>query len=58
MLTEIYIEALLVDEELADQVWEKWINGHLSALDAAVLWYLIVDCVNGMLLFGSGNLWR
>jgi len=22
MLTEIYIEALLVDEELADQVWE------------------------------------
>ena len=24
MLTEIYIEALLVDEELADQVWEVW----------------------------------
>jgi len=24
MLTEIYIEALLVDEELADQVWEIW----------------------------------
>ena len=22
MLTEIYIEALLVDEELADQVWD------------------------------------
>ncbi len=22
MLTELYIEALLVDEELADQVWE------------------------------------
>jgi hypothetical protein len=22
VLTEIYIEALLVDEELADQVWE------------------------------------
>ena len=22
MLTEIYIEALLVDEDLADQVWE------------------------------------
>jgi hypothetical protein len=22
MLTEFYIEALLVDEELADQVWE------------------------------------
>ena len=24
MLTEIYIEALLVDEELADQVWDVW----------------------------------
>ena len=24
MLTELYIEALLVDEELADQVWEAW----------------------------------
>jgi len=27
MLTEIYIEALLVDEELADQVWEAWGRG-------------------------------
>ncbi len=24
MLTEIYIEAPLVDEELADQVWDAW----------------------------------
>ncbi len=24
VLTDIYIEALLVDEELADQVWEAW----------------------------------
>ena len=24
MLTEFYIEALLVDEELADEVWEAW----------------------------------
>jgi len=23
MLTEIYIEALMVDEELADQAWDK-----------------------------------
>jgi len=27
MLTEIYISALLVDEELADQVWEAWDKG-------------------------------
>jgi len=24
MLTEIYIEALLIDEELADQDWADW----------------------------------
>ena len=24
MLTDIYIEDLLVDKELADQVWEAW----------------------------------
>jgi len=24
MLTEIYIEALLADDEAADQVWEAW----------------------------------
>ncbi len=32
MLTEIYIEALLVDEELADQVWEAWDVGRLMRL--------------------------
>ncbi len=30
MLTEIYIEALLVDEELADQVWEAWDKWEIS----------------------------
>ncbi len=29
MLTEIYIEALLVDEELADQVWGLGMLGRL-----------------------------
>jgi hypothetical protein len=27
MLTKIYIEALLIDEDLADQVWEAWDAG-------------------------------
>ena len=31
MLTEIYIEALLVDEDLADQVWEAWDKGELPS---------------------------
>ena len=30
MLTEIYIEALLVDEVLADQVWEAWEQGEIE----------------------------
>ncbi len=40
MLTELYVEALLVDEEQADQVWELWdvdvINDELAAI--AWLW--------------------
>ncbi len=38
MLTEIYIEALLVDEELADQVWEVWSRGEVSDLAACSVW--------------------
>jgi len=30
MLTEIYIEALLVDKQLADQVWEAWDTGEID----------------------------
>ena len=30
MLTIIYIEALLVDKELADQVWEAWNKGEID----------------------------
>ncbi len=40
MLTEIYIEALLVDEELADQVWGAWDAGeidHQTACKACML---------------------
>ncbi len=38
MLTETYIKALLVDEELADQVWEAWNKGEISDGVAAALW--------------------
>ena len=30
MLTELYVEALLVDEELADIVWEAWDVGEID----------------------------
>ena len=39
MLTEIYIEALLFDEELADQVWEAWDAGLLTDDLAACAWW-------------------
>ena len=41
MLTEIYIEALLVDEELADQVWELWCSGETDDETACIAWMLI-----------------
>ncbi len=39
MLTEIYIEALLVDEDLADQVWEA---GEIDDSAALMVWAPIV----------------
>ncbi len=30
MLTEAYIEALLVNEEAADQAWEAWDKGEID----------------------------
>ena len=39
MLTEIYIEALLIDMELADLVWEAWDKGEIDKLTAWVAWW-------------------
>jgi len=41
MLTEIYIEALLVNEELADQVWEAWDARLIPDELAAVTWCIL-----------------
>ncbi len=43
MLTEIYIEALLVDEELADQAWDA---GVIADLPAFLVWWCIADSAN------------
>ena len=40
MLTEIYIEALLVDEELADQVWAALMAGEIDDLTAVMAWWV------------------
>ena len=46
MLTEIYVEALLVDEELADQVWEAWNAGEISEYVAAWAWWWLSIAVD------------
>ena len=48
MLTEIYIESLVVDEELADQVWEAWDKGEIDDLVA----WLACGCLH----WTTGNL--
>ena len=41
MLTRLYIEALLVDEALADQVWEAWDKAEIDDQVAWLVWWLI-----------------
>jgi hypothetical protein len=41
MLTELYIEALLVDEELADSVWELWNAGVITDELATLAWSIL-----------------
>ena len=41
MLGEIYIEALLVDEELADQVWEAWNKREIDDQVAWLAWFVV-----------------
>ena len=41
MLTELYIEALLVDSVLADLVWEAWDGGQANDQTACIAWMLI-----------------
>ena len=43
MLTRLYIEALLIDEELADQVWEAWDKGEVDQDTALIAWWLMVE---------------
>jgi len=42
MLTEIYIEALLANEELADHVWGAWDAGDIDDL-AAWAWCILAE---------------
>ncbi len=41
MFTGIYIEALLVDEELADKIWEAWDKGEIDDAVVFIAWMMI-----------------
>ena len=43
MHTDIYIAALLVDEELADQIWEAWDKGEIDDQVAWLAWWLMIE---------------
>ena len=47
MLTEIYIEALLVDEDLADQVWEARDIEEIDELTAWLAWWRVRLAASG-----------
>ncbi len=42
MLTRLYIEALLIDEDLVDRVWEAWDKGEISDFWAAWMWIAVM----------------
>ncbi len=50
MLTEIYIEALPVDEDVADQVWYMWDEGVIDTELAAIAWLLLAAPAFGAVL--------
>ena len=41
MLTRLYVEALLVNPNAADQVWEAWDNGEFDDAIACTAWMMI-----------------
>ena len=43
MLIELYIEALLVDEDLADQMWKLWDSSSIDDETSAIAWWLIAS---------------
>lgn len=41
MFTEIYIEAILVDAQAADVIWERWNRGLMTDQIAAIAWVTV-----------------
>ena len=49
MLTELYTKAVLVDEELADLVWEAWDFRQISDETAGRTWWVVSEGILGTL---------
>ena len=47
MNESLYVEALLVDEDLADQVYELWNAGLISEEVAEWAWCILATCLDG-----------
>ena len=45
MLAELYVEALLVSESLADEVWALWDVGAITDEMAALAWLILAKQV-------------
>jgi len=43
MLVDIYVEALLADPGLADEVWELWNAGVITDGLAAWAWFMLAN---------------
>ena len=41
MLANLYVEALLIDEQLADHVRELWDDGVITDSEAAIAWCIV-----------------
>jgi hypothetical protein len=65
MLTALYIEALIVSQARADQVWERWAAGDIDDGTAAISWARIAETFGnpalcetpGMLYSDSEKVW-
>ena len=59
MLTELYIEALLADEVLADRVWELWHAAVITDGLAAWGWAMLAShhCIRGNSKCGDDYSW-
>jgi len=45
MFTRLYIEAILTDSNLADEVWELWNAGAIADEVAAWAWWISAECL-------------